>query len=283
MGGLSLGRRIEGHLEMSLFGFCYSFQTLGKEQVFFLKQENNAIKSSAPAQALEATAAQAGWCTDGTGQTAVVSEGTARAGRHPWELPGPSCTWPPFSCPTPSPERERGGWWDGITLQDCHASVHMLGVSYENIRISVHDEGLGSERPSDLPKVTQQRANIKLCCFQIQFSCSSHMACWLLLWRSKRGGLTGPHPAGWLPLGPLGRPRADLGHQKEQTRLSLRAEKCQGAWRSPGKKQQALVQRGGFTCHWHARLGCGPWYMGAGVAWRMRLSAIQPGKDLGGR
>lgn len=97
--------------------------------------------------------------------------------------------------------RERGRWWDSITLQDCHENVHMLGVSHVNISISVHDEGLGSERPRDLPKVTQQRANIKLCCFQIQFSCSSYMACWLLLWRSKRGGLTDPRPAGWLPLG----------------------------------------------------------------------------------
>lgn len=35
-----------GHFEMSLFEFCCSFQTLCKEQVLFLKQENNAIKSS---------------------------------------------------------------------------------------------------------------------------------------------------------------------------------------------------------------------------------------------
>lgn len=35
-----------GYFEMSLFEFCCSFQTLCKEQVLFLKQENNAIKSS---------------------------------------------------------------------------------------------------------------------------------------------------------------------------------------------------------------------------------------------
>lgn len=107
MGGLSLGRRIEGHLEMSLFGFCYSFQTLGKEQVFFLKQENNAIKSSAPAQALEATAAQAGWRTDGTGQTAVVSEGTARAGDTPGSFRDPAALGLPSAALRPAPRERR--------------------------------------------------------------------------------------------------------------------------------------------------------------------------------
>lgn len=72
------------------------------------------------------------------------------------------------------------------------------------------------------------------------------MAYCLLLWRS-----WGP------PLGLLGWPCVDLKHQKEQTQLSLHAQECQGVWRRPGKKQWASIQRGGFACHLHARLGCG--------------------------
>lgn len=42
----SRGWRIKGNFEIALLEFCYSFQTLYTEQVLFLKQENNTIKSS---------------------------------------------------------------------------------------------------------------------------------------------------------------------------------------------------------------------------------------------